>query len=152
MKKYDNKSTQNINAQKLKEVNNAETQIAVHLIKLLDTQVQLVDQNIANRLTTARNLAVTQLSEREYLLAHSYTMTQTGNTLQWSTGNLSHYFREHRFMMIGLIGMAILFAFLAAQQFNFNNLERSDAFLLASDLPPEAFVDQGFDAWLDTKN
>jgi hypothetical protein len=52
--------------------------------------------------------------------------------------------------MIGLIGIAILFAFFAIQQLDINNLERSDAFLLASDLPPEAYADQGFDAWLDT--
>jgi len=32
-----------------------------------------------------------------------------------------------------------------------NSLERSDAFLLASELPPEAFADKGFNTWLVSK-
>jgi len=31
-----------------------------------------------------------------------------------------------------------------------HQMENSDAFLLASDLPPEAYADKGFTAWLDT--
>jgi hypothetical protein len=48
---------------------------------------------------------------------------------------------------------AILLAFYAAQQFGSNaNLEEGDAFLLASDLPPEAYADKGFDTWLVSKS
>jgi hypothetical protein len=50
-----------------------------------------------------------------------------------------------------LVILVMLVTFFAVQQFEVsNNLENSDAFLLASDLPPEAYADKGFDAWIDT--
>ena len=148
MNKYENKIPQNTDDQ-----NNmaAETQVALHLTKLLDTHAQQLNQDIASQLTNARSLAINHLAERQSQTANQLIVNQSGNTLQWSTSNLGQYFGQHRFIMIGLIGIALLFAFFATQQFEFNNhLERSDAFLLASDLPPEAYADQGFDAWLDT--
>jgi hypothetical protein len=145
MNKHENKISQNINEQNNMAASiDAETQVAIQVTKLLDTHAQQINQDIANQLTNARNLAVNHLAERQLIV------NQSGNTLQWSTSNLGQYFGEHRFIMIGLIGIAILFAFFTTQQLDINNLERSDAFLLASDLPPEAYADQGFDAWLDT--
>jgi hypothetical protein len=45
----------------------------------------------------------------------------------------------------------MLLTFFAVQQLgSTNNLENSDAFLLASDLPPEAYADKGFDAWIES--
>lgn len=145
MNKHENKISRNINEQNnMTATIEAEAKVALQLTKLLDTHAQQLNQDIASQLTNARNLAVNHLAE------HQLMVNQSGNTLQWSTSNLGQYFGQHRFIMIGLIGIAILFAFFAAQQLDFNNLERSDAFLLASDLPPEAYADQGFDAWLDT--
>jgi hypothetical protein len=57
---------------------------------------------------------------------------------------------QHRAIMpaVMLIG-AVLIAFVITQQLtNQPAIEQSDAFLLGSELPPEAFVDKGFDAWL----
>jgi hypothetical protein len=46
----------------------------------------------------------------------------------------------------------IMLAFFVVQQVEFeDNSKSSDAFLLASELPPEAFADKGFDIWLVSK-
>jgi hypothetical protein len=151
MNKHENKISQNINEQNnMATTIDAETQVALQVTKLLDTHAQQINQDIANQLTNARNLAVNHLAERQSQTVNQLIVNQSGSTLQWSSSNLGQYFGQHRFIMIGLIGIAILFAFFAIQQIDINNLERSDAFLLASDLPPEAYADQGFDAWLDT--
>jgi hypothetical protein len=82
-------------------------------------------------------------------LADSQAVQSGGHTLAWFGGQLE----RHRTMSTAIILGAILLAFYAAQQFGLNaNLEESDAFLLASDLPPEAYADKGFDTWLVSKS
>lgn len=51
--------------------------------------------------------------------------------------------------MIGAIFAIVIASLFVMQQINSNNnLEMSDAYLLASELPPEAFADKGFNTWL----
>jgi hypothetical protein len=72
--------------------------------------------------------------------------------LHWLGNGFNSYFERHRMMSSLIIAAAILLTFFAAQQFNVDrNLEHSDAFLLAAELPPEAFADKGFDTWLVSK-
>jgi hypothetical protein len=55
-------------------------------------------------------------------------------------------------MSAAMLAGVMMLTFFVTQQFGFNNnLENSDAFLLASELPPEAFADKGFDTWLESK-
>jgi len=71
--------------------------------------------------------------------------------LQWFGGRFGHYFEQHRIFSTLLVVCVMLLTFFAVQQFSVNHqIENSDAFLLASDLPPEAYADKGFTAWLDT--
>ena len=48
---------------------------------------------------------------------------------------------------MALTVVAVL-TFLVLQPYNTSEPIETDAMLLASDLPPEAYVDKGFDAWL----
>jgi hypothetical protein len=48
---------------------------------------------------------------------------------------------------MALVVSAALLVFVTLQHNYFEPVE-ADALLLASDLPPEAYVDKGFDAWL----
>ena len=49
--------------------------------------------------------------------------------------------------MAGIILAAIVAGFLSME--SFKHQEASDAFLLSADLPPEAFVDRGFEPSLN---
>ena len=69
----------------------------------------------------------------------------------YHTFSFGHYFEQHRIFSTLLVVCVMLLTFFAVQQFSVNHqIENSDAFLLASDLPPEAYADKGFTAWLDT--
>ena len=54
---------------------------------------------------------------------------------------------HHRVASAGLVLAAIIAGFVLMQAFN--KKESSDAFLLGADLPPEAFVDRGFEPTLN---
>jgi hypothetical protein len=45
--------------------------------------------------------------------------------------------------------LAAILTFFALQHNAINTPVDGDALLLASELPPEAYVDKGFDAWLE---
>ncbi len=60
---------------------------------------------------------------------------------------VSNYVVHHRAISAAFAMMLV--TFFAVQQFGLNdNIENSDAYLLASDLPPEAFADKGFNTWI----
>lgn len=123
-----------------------EEQVAHLAANLLNDNAQHLNAVTLQRLTTARNLAVNQLTARQTKTAHD--VNQSGNVLQW----LGQGFEQHRMLVTVMIVGAMLLAFLVAQQLNFDdNSESGDAFLLASELPPEAFADKGFDIWLVSK-
>ena len=120
----------------------SDADIAHYVVDLLDDHAQHLTAVTAKRLLVARNLAVSRLAD-------SQAVQPGGSTLAWFGGQLE----RHRTMSTAIILGAILLAFYAAQQFGLNaNLEESDAFLLASDLPPEAYADKGFDTWLVSKS
>ena len=120
----------------------SDAEVAHYVVDLLDDHAQHLTAVTAKRLLVARNLAVSRLAD-------SQAVQPGGITLAWFGGQLE----RHRTMSTAIILGAILLAFYAAQQFGLNaNLEESDAFLLASDLPPEAYADKGFDTWLVSKS
>ena len=74
-------------------------------------------------------------------------INQSGQVLQWF--GQGSYFEQHKLIASSILMGAVLLAFLATQQLNKEQAtvvsyeENSDAFLLAADLPPEAFADKG---------
>ncbi|MDI1309188.1 MAG: DUF3619 family protein [Methylotenera sp.] len=120
-------------------------QLAKLAANLLNDNAQHLNAVTLKRLSEMRGLAVSKLET-------SLAINQNGNVLQWVRHGFGSYFEQHRWMSAAIIISAMLLTFLAAQKFNIdNNLENSDAFLLASELPPEAFADKGFDTWLVSK-
>jgi len=117
-----------------------ESQVAHYVVDLLDHNAQHLTAVTAKRLSVARSLAVNQVARQQ-------TANHSG-VLSWLGDQIEH----HRTMSTAVVVVAMLLAFYAAQHFSSNaNLENSDAFLLASDLPPEAYADKGFDTWLVSK-
>lgn len=113
------------------------------LVSLLNDNAQHLNAVTAQRLMTARSLAVNKLAAQQ-----THALQINGNVLHW----FGELFNQHRAMSSAMVASVMVLTFFAAQQMNFdNNLENSDAFLLASDLPPEAFADKGFDTWLVSK-
>ncbi len=126
----------------------SEEQLALYISSLLDNHAQRIHAVTAHRLLTARSLAVEHLASQQAVQG----VHQSGNVLQWLGGHVGQYFGQHRVMSAAMLAGVMLLTFFAAQQFELNsNLENSDAFLLASDLPPEAYADKGFDTWLVSK-
>ena len=123
----------------------SDEQLAKLAAILLNENAQHLNAVTLQRLSEARGLAVNKLEA-------SQGVNQSGNVLQLMGNSFTAYFEQHRLMSTAIIVVAMLLTFFAAQKFNAdNNLENSDAFLLASELPPEAFADKGFDTWLVSK-
>jgi hypothetical protein len=142
-KKNDNLSTDDIVLDTM-----VEQQIARHMTDLLNDSAQRLMPHQEQRLTLAHDAAVRYLAEKQAQLQYSNTHTSQGNVVRWFG---DHFGQQHRMTSAALVILVMLVTFFAVQQFEVsNNLENSDAFLLASDLPPEAYADKGFDAWIDT--
>jgi hypothetical protein len=113
------------------------------IIGWLDESATKLDVHIVDRLAKARHQAVSTLVQR-----------QSAQPIEGAGGALrlfSDYAHNHRGMMsTALVCSAVFVAFLLTQQLSRqDSLEQGDGFLLASDLPPEAYLDKGFDVWLE---
>lgn len=123
-----------------------EEQIARNIAELLKDRAQYLNPQQERHLSNARSMAVNYLTEQQAKLAGNHGVSQHGHTLRW----FGQHFEQHRLTSAALIVVVMLLTVFALQHFGVNNnLENSDAFLLAADLPPEAYADKGFDAWLD---
>jgi hypothetical protein len=132
--------------------NHVNVKIAKMAAGLLNENAQNINTVASQRLTTARNLAVNALASRQ--TQASQGVHQSGNVLQWLGHGFGAHFGQHRAMSAAMMAGVVMLTFFATQQFNhtgLNNLESGDAFLLASELPPEAFADKGFDTWVVSK-
>ncbi|MDX9951877.1 MAG: DUF3619 family protein [Methylophilaceae bacterium] len=118
---------------------------AKEIIDLLDEGTARLDRKVLDRLYAARTQAVGQLVERRQLAAQREA-DGVGHVLRM-TGD---YLHQHRAIMpaIMIISAALLVFAITQQMMPQPAVEQGDAFLLGAELPPEAFVDKGFDAWL----
>lgn len=109
---------------------------AKQITSLLDKHAQRLSMRTIKKLEDGRARAVK---------AHG----QGGASVN-ADGTLSHFAvwaDHHRLAFTGLVLAAMMVTFIVLQAFNVN--ETSDAFLLGADLPPEAFVDRGFEPSLN---
>lgn len=77
--------------------------------------------------------------------------------VQEAHAGVGHYISEHVHGQRAWVPMALLLAatlllFLVMQQQAPREPVEADALLLASELPPEAYLDKGFDAWLENSS
>ena len=116
-----------------------DVQQAKRIASMLDTNAQRLSMRTLKKLEEARELAVNR---------HQAHYGSNAN----ADGTLSHWMSwidHHRIAFIGIMVLALMSTFIIMQ--NFSNNETSDAFLLGSDLPPEAFVDRGFEPALNSQ-
>jgi hypothetical protein len=121
-----------------------EKDIAKAIVGLLDESTSRLDKNIADGLSAARARAVTAHAKRLQGAAG-------GNDEAGFIRSFLHYLYKHIGTSSAVLACsAVLIAFMVTQQFNNKEVEgQGDAFLLASELPPEAFADKEFHAWLE---
>lgn len=128
-----------------------ETQIARGISDLLKDHAQSLNPEQEQRLSAARNAAVDYLAARQTQHSTDHGIAGHGHVLGWFGQHIGQNFEQHRVASAVLLLSVMMLTFFAVQHFGFNNnLENSDAFLLASDLPPEAYADKGFDAWIES--
>ncbi|PCI62277.1 MAG: hypothetical protein COB34_00040 [Methylophilaceae bacterium] len=109
---------------------------AKRLAGLLDAHAQRLSMRTLKKLEEGRNNAVNR---------HQGTSVNADGTLSHWAAWVDH----HRITFAGLILVAIVSSFILLQNLSIN--ETSDAFLLGADLPPEAFVDLGFEPSLNRR-
>ncbi|MEY3746982.1 MAG: hypothetical protein RL194_441, partial [Pseudomonadota bacterium] len=104
-----------------------------------------LDREVLDRLYAARMKAVGNLAAKRQAVAASGADGR-GHVLSL----FGSYLQQHRLLMPAvMIASAALVAFIVTQQMvNQPSIEQGDAFLLGAELPPEAFLDKGFDTWV----
>ena len=100
----------------------------------------------ANRLSMGMLKQLENRRERA-VKAHAQQISGVSINRDGTLSSLSAWAEHHRMAMAGIVLAAIVAGFLSMQ--SFQHQEASDAFLLSADLPPEAFVDRGFEPSLN---
>lgn len=122
----------------------AEQQFAQKIVDLLETGAQSVDAATAARLAVARQQAVAAMAQPEHAAAMQPALAGWGRVVEFS------HHGGYRFWLPVLL---LLAALIAALSFTLTPRGSepidADALLLASELPPEAYADKEFVAWLE---
>lgn len=116
----------------------SEQDTAKKIVDILNYGTTDLDRQTADKLIAARREATAAVLAQQSQPA----LAGLGHSIQ-------EYFHDHHgWMPAAIVASAALLVFIALQQ-NYSEPVEADALLLASDLPPEAYVDKGFDAWLE---
>jgi hypothetical protein len=127
----------NIDNQDLPEIE-IDTQ-AKQITSLLDAHAKRLSMRTLKQLENGRERAVK---------VHAQQISGVKLNSDGSLSSISGWIEHHRLASTGLVLGAIIAGFIAMQ--SLNRSESSDAFLLSADLPPEAFVDRGFEPALNS--
>lgn len=118
-------------------------------IEALDTQGKqiagLLDAH-ASRLSM-RTLKQLENGRERAVKAHAAQLSGVRLHQDGTLSGLSQWVEHHRVASTGMLLAAIIAGFALTQAMT--PKESSDAFLLSADLPPEAFVDRGFEPALN---
>jgi hypothetical protein len=117
---------------------------ARQIIGFLDESTARLAPSITAKLAAARSKAVEVLKEQALTSAPWWRPVALVRLL-------SQYLQQHRTAMsAAMVCSAVFVAFIVTQQLSEQEMMgQGDAFLLASELPPEAYLDRGFDVWLE---
>jgi len=102
----------------------------------------------ANRLSM-RTLKQLENGRARAVKAHAQHLAGVNVNGDGTLGHMVSWASHHRLVVTGLVLASIISSFVVLQSFN---SEPSDAFLLSADLPPEAFVDKGFEPSLNVQD
>lgn len=115
-------------------------------LELQGRQIATLLEDNAKRLSM-RTLKQLETGRERAVKAHAAQVSGSTFNKDGSLTQLSVWAEHHRLFSAGLVLAAILVGFMLMQALS--NNESSDAFLLSADLPPEAFVDRGFEPTLN---
>jgi len=124
------------------DADDIEESVVKQVIALAKSQSDNVSMQTQSKLQQAREKAVASLAERERATAampSGHGLVLTG---------LTPYLRQPKALFIALL-LALLTLVSVQQYSHQQQLENSDALLLAADLPPEAFADKEFNQWVE---
>lgn len=133
-------STNNLQNIDTQEIDTQAKQIA----GLLDAHSRRLSMRMLKQLENGRDRALKVHTQR----ISGVSLNRAG-TLSISLSGISTWAEHHRIASTGLVLGVIIMGFVMMQ--SMGQRESSDAFLLGSDLPPEAFVDRGFEPSLNDK-
>lgn len=119
-----------------------EEQFARQVCRVLDRGTEELDHGIAERLRAARERAL----QNQHVAALSPAIVGAGGTALLSGADAKHPLRTPLLILAILLGMAVSYYWNGFDQVDQN--ETIDSALLADDLPPKAYLDPGFQAWL----
>ena len=126
------------------EINNQDLQ--EHEVDMQAKQIVGLLNAHANRLSM-RTLKQLENGRERAVKAHAQQISGVSINRDGTLSSLSVWAEHHRMAMAGIVLAAIVAGLLSMQ--SFQHQEASDAFLLSADLPPEAFVDRGFEPSLN---
>lgn len=119
-----------------------EEQFARQVCRVLDRGTEELDHGIAERLRAARERAL----QNQHVAALSPAIVGAGGTALLSGADAKHPLRTPLLILAIVLGMAVSYYWNGFDQVDQN--ETIDSALLADDLPPKAYLDPGFQAWL----
>lgn len=137
-------STDNLQNIDTQEIDTQAKQIA----GLLDAHSRRLSMRMLKQLENGRERAVKVHAQRVSGVSLNGAGT-LGVSSSVSLSGMSSWAEHHRVASTGLVLGVIIMGFVMMQ--SMGQRESSDAFLLGSDLPPEAFVDRGFEPSLNDK-
>ncbi len=117
---------------------------AKQIAGLLDSHANRLSMLTLKKLEKGRERAL-QLHIKQ---AHAAKVSGLKVNSDGTLSSLSAWTDQHRLATAGIVLAAILAGLIGMQ--SFAPRESSDAFLLSADLPPEAFVDRGFEPSLNS--
>jgi len=126
---------------------NREEQFARQLCRVLDRGTEQFDQGIAERLRAAREQAL-QRQRVTAIIPVPVIVGAGGTALQGPEAR--HPLQTLLAIVAVLLGVALSYYWNGFTQADEN--EAIDSALLADDLPPNAYLDKGFQAWLEAES
>ena len=111
---------------------------AKQIADLLDAHASRLNMRMLKQLENGRERAVK---------VHAQRISGVNSNHDGTISGISSWAEHHLIASTGLVLGAIIVGFVIMQ--SMGQRESSDAFLLGSDLPPEAFVDRGFEPSLN---
>jgi hypothetical protein len=120
-----------------------EEQFARQICRVLDRGTQELDPGIAERLRATRERAL----QRQHFTAAAPAIVGAGGTAVLGGDDEKHPLRTLLAILALLLGVSLAYYWNGFSQASEN--EAIDSALLADDLPPKAYLDRGFQAWLE---
>ncbi|MFN3884055.1 MAG: DUF3619 family protein [Rhodocyclaceae bacterium] len=122
---------------------NQEELFARQICRILDHGTQNLDHETVERLRAARERAL----QHQRVAIHEPTVVGADGTALLGGGEERHPLRTVLAMLALLLGVSLAYVWNGYHQATEN--EAIDSALLADDLPPHAYLDKGFQAWLE---